>query len=250
MEKTLLLFNISFKVIYVYLSNKSFLKTPGYLHEVLCIFPYYPNFKKFFGLLFTPFKLILYNLDENICFLETDDKDAILKLSCDWCSINNGIIETAIKNIVDNPELINKVDFNKLKEFDKFLDFILIYRSEQLTNLEIENWCNNKFGKITIDLLLLSKIYLKLEMIELRWCPFKRSKEFYYRNKDKRFILPNYENIYKVGEILSKHETINCNNCPNIVNNNWEFTKSNKQSIFQPLLDYMIKEIEKCTTSI
>ena len=70
------------------------------------------------------------------------------------------------------------------------------------------------FGKKSIDLLLFSQIYLKLEMIELRWCPFKRSKEFYYRNKDKQYLEPTEKMRYEVGKILSKHETITCNNCP------------------------------------
>ena len=46
--------------------------------------------------------------------------------------------------------------------------------------------------------------------------------------------------IYEVGKILSIHETITCNNCPKVVNKNWKYTKSNKHSIFQPLLDYIM----------
>ena len=91
---------------------------------------------------------------------------------------------------------------------------------------------------------MLSSIYLKLELIELRWCPFKRSKEFYYRNKDHRYLIPTEQIIHKMGKILSEHETITCNNCPRIINEKWKFTKSNKKSIFQPLLEYMMEQIK------
>lgn len=82
-------------------------------------------------------------------------------------------------------------------------------------------------------------------MIELRWCPFKRSKEFYYRNKDNRYLEPTEKIIYEIGKILSEHDTITCNNCPRVINEKWKYTKSNKLSIFQPLLDYMVYEINK-----
>lgn len=82
-------------------------------------------------------------------------------------------------------------------------------------------------------------------MVELRWCPFKRSKKLYYRNKDKRYLEPSENMIYEIGKILSKHEIITCSNCPKVVNEKWQYTKSNKRSIFQPLLNYMIEEINK-----
>ena len=114
-----------------------------------------------------------------------------------------------------------------------------------MTDAKVEKWCKRTFGKITIDLLLLSKIYLKLEMVELRWCPFKRSKEFYYRNQDKRYLKPTEKVIHEVGKILSKDETITCNNCPRLVNEKWKYSKSNKRSIFRPLLDHMMEKIKK-----
>jgi len=152
-------------------------------------------------------------------------------------------METVKQNVIKHPTILKQIDFEKLKIMDTYIDFILIDRKEKLTNKQIEKWCEKTFGKITIDLLLLSSLYLKGEMIELRWCPFKRSKKFYYRNKDKRYLEPTEKTIYKVGKILSNYETITCNNCPKVVNENWKYTKSNTQSIFQPLLDYMIKEI-------
>jgi hypothetical protein len=241
--------------------------------ELVKIYPHYPFLKLIMNYLFTPLKPALHNLDKNVCFLHLrsfktppsgavmsdeddadcafsmrkgvniDDKYVCLRLGCDWCSIVNGIMETAKQNIIKNPKLVKRIDFEKLKIADKYLDFILVDRKEKLTNDKIEKWCQKTFGKTTTDLLLLSQIYLKIEMIELQWCPFKRSKEFYYRNKDKRYLEPTEQMIYEFGKIISKHETITCNNCPKVINEKWKYTNSNKPSVFQPLLDYMMEEI-------
>jgi hypothetical protein len=221
-----------------------------YLHELIFIYPTYPIIKMFINYYFNHLIPALNNLDKNVCFLDIDEKYDKIRLSCDWCSLCNGIIETAKQNIIKNPKLLKKIDFQKLEFCNRYLNFILIDRSEKITDKQIKKWCKKTFGKFINsknknDLLLLSQIYLKFESIELIWCPFKRSKEFYYRNKDKRFLEPTEKIIYKVGKILSKYETINCHNCPKIVNANWKYTKSNKQSIFQPLLDYMMEEIKK-----
>jgi hypothetical protein len=197
--------------------------------------------------LFTPLKPVLLNLDKNVCFLDikVNKDNEVFIIGCDWCSICNGIIETAKQNIINNPLLINRIDFKKLQIFNTQLSRVLSNRNVIPSNVQIKEWCYNTFKQINNNLLLLSLIYLKLELIELRWCPFKRSKETYYRNKDNRYLILNDETVFEVGKILTEHEIITCNNCPNIVNANWKYTKSNTMSIFQPLLDYMMKEINK-----
>ena len=177
-----------------------------------------------------------------LCFMDIDNNT--FRLTCDWCSIVNGIVETSKQNIINRPELVNQIDFVRLPLAEIFLDFILTGRTEKVTQEQAELWCNDTFGQVTSDHLLFSRIYIKLEHIELRWCPFKRSKEFYYRNKDKRYLEPTEQTIYEVGQILSKHETITCNNCPRVINAEWKYTKSNEKSTFQPLLDYMMCEIQ------
>jgi hypothetical protein len=215
------------------------------LVEGIKIMPYYLVLKSITKHLFTPLKPALYNLDKNVCFLDIDDKYSNIRISCDWCSLCNGIVETAKQNIIKTPKITKSIDFEKLKIINKNLDNVLVDRTERVTNEKIEEWCENTFGKKSNELLLFSQIYLKIEMIELRWCPFKRSKEFYYRNKDNRYLDPTEKTIYEVGKILSKYEMIVCTNCPKVVNEKWKYTKSNKHSIFQPLLDYMIDEIKK-----
>jgi hypothetical protein len=216
---------------------------PSFDYESVKIMPHYICLKIVMRYLFAPLQAALYNLDKNVCFLDIDDKYANIKLSCDWCSICNGIIETAMQNIQENPELLGSIDFGGLQVFDRYLDFILVNRTTKITNLEAERWCVNRFWRRTDEHILLSKIYLKFEMIELRWCPFKRSKEFYYRNRDARYLEPTDQMIYELGKILAEYETITCNNCPKIINEKWKYTKRQSESIFQPLLDYMMREI-------
>ena len=77
-------------------------------------------------------------------------------------------------------------------------------------------------------------------MVEMRWCPFKRSKELYYRNKDKRFIEYSEETFFEIGKILTNNDTITCNNCPLVVNQYLPNRDINIQpSPLIPLLDYI-----------
>jgi hypothetical protein len=212
-------------------------------HEVFFIYPHYPFLLFFVMYAFEPLKPVLRRLDKNVCFLDiaqTPNNEYTI-IGCDWCSICNGMLETAKQNLIKHPELIHQIDFCKLKFADYFFDFILIYRTDKITN--VEHWCKATFGEINDNLLLFSRLYLKVELIELRWCPFKRSREFYYRNKDARYIEPTEQTIYEMGQLLRKKE--NCCDCPKIVNKKWKYTKSNKQSMFQPLLDYMVKDTKK-----
>ena len=194
-------------------------------YEKFKIMPVYPILKFFYNYIFTPLKPALRGLDKNVCFMDIDVNEPIFIMNCDWCSIFNGTIHTAIENIKKDNKLLHLIDLKKLHYADKYLDFILVDRK-----------VSNK------DKDLLSRIYIKSEMIELRWCPFKRSKEVYYRNKDIRFLEPSEKTIIEVGKILSEHETITCNNCPKVVNANWN-RKSNTTSAFKPLLDHMLRQI-------
>lgn len=103
--------------------------------------------------IFVPLKRALNNLETNVCFLEIDDKYEDLKISCDWCSICNGIVETAKQNIIKNPRIIKLIDFRKLQVLDKLFDFVLIDRTEKLINKKTEEWCYNTFEKLYMIIL-------------------------------------------------------------------------------------------------
>ena len=241
-KEDLILLNISTKSIIVYATRGSGIKT-DITNEGLRISPHYVNLKMAMRV-FHILKPALHNLEKNVCFLDIDNKYENIKMSCDWCSICNGVFETVKQNIIDDYTLLKKINIKNLDFFDAYLDTILTNRTRKITTDEIKTWCKKTFKIVTKDLLLLSSMYLKLELVELRWCPFKRSKEFYYRNKDSRYLVPTEKIIHKIGKILSEHETITCNNCPKIINEKWKFAKSNKKSTFQPLLEYMMEEIE------
>lgn len=241
-KEDLILLNISINSIIVYATLGSGINADK-TNEASHILPHYVNLKAFMRV-FHILKPALHNLEKNVCFLDIDDKYENIKISCDWCSICNGVFETAKQNIIDDSNLLKKINIKNLDFTDSFLDTVLTNRKRKITTDEIKSWCKKTFKNVTNDLLLLSSIYLKLELVELRWCPFKRSKEFYYRNKDHRYLIPTEQIIHKMGKILSEHETITCNNCPRIINEKWKFTKSNKKSIFQQLLEYMMEQIK------
>jgi len=248
LKEDLILLNIQNKAIKVYKENVHPAIQSKTSYEHLRVLPHYINLKIFMRV-FHILKPAITNMIDNICFLDIHEKYENIKIACDWCSICNGIFETAKQNILSNPNILKKINIKKINFFDKYLNFVLYSRKKKISFIEIEKWCINTFHKKTDDLLLLSSIYLKLECVELRWCPFKRSKEFYYRNKDSRYLVPTEKIIHRFGKILSEHETIACNNCPNIINENWKYSNSNSNksssSIFQPLLDYMMEELNK-----
>lgn len=241
LKEEFILLNIQNESIKVYMKNRH----PAVLkinNEHLRVLPHYKNLKIFIRT-FHVLKPALRNLNNNICFLDIHEKYENIKIACDWCSICNGVFETVKQNIKDDPCLLKKIDIQKIKFFDEYLNYVLRSREKKISDNEIEKWCQHTFHKKSNDLFILSSINLKLELIELRWCPFKRSKEFYYRNKDNRYLCPTENVIHRMGKILSEYETVTCNNCPKIINEKWKYTRSNKDSIFQPLLNHMMEEI-------
>lgn len=197
---------------------------------------FYTNF-------FMPLRHALFGLQNNISFLYADlgKNLEIFKINCDWCSVCNGIIHTAITNVARNPELRNRINYNKLKIVSHFLDACLANRTNKVLPEKIAAHARATFGSSTRGLYMLSKIYLQLEQVELRWCPFKRSKDFYYRNSDPRYITPDLQNIYTIGKLLSQHETVSCENCPVLINSRLKLKR--ETSLFQPFLDLMIENL-------
>lgn len=187
---------------------------------------------------YEPFKHLLFGLEDNVSFMEIE---CDFRRGCDWCSLTNGMCETVRINLQRNPDA--PLDITKLEILNSYFDIVLANRK---TKVIADEWCLATFGKITRELLLFSQIYLKVEQIELRWCPFKRSRETYYRNKDVRYLEPSVQMMYEVGKILATNDTITCNNCPKLLNQCDQFPRATTPSLFQPLLDAMLREIEQC----
>lgn len=216
--------------------------------EAIKVAPTYLVMKLFMSYAFNPLKPALSGLENQISFINVDHES--LKMSCDWCSICNGVIETAKINIIKNPALIDAIDFDGLSVINKYLSFALSGRKKTIKRRHAKQWCAAVFPQATFryiidhrlnNLIMFGLVYLKLESLELRWCPFKRAKEFYYRNHDPRYMPLNHQTIYLMGKILAHHETITCNNCPQLINQHTNFKPT--RSIFEPLLNYMLDEI-------
>jgi hypothetical protein len=54
----------------------------------------------------------------------------------------------------------------------RYFDVVLMHRLSRPTNVDVHMWCISAFGSSNEKLMLLSKLYLQLETVELRWCPF------------------------------------------------------------------------------
>lgn len=214
------------------------IRDSSWLYEYAFIVALYPQLKLFVNVVLKMIPL-LDGINENVCFMTIPDETAF-KIGCDWCSLVNGCLETIKQNCIKHPD--KRYLIRNMQVYDTYSDLALLKRTTKLTDTDAKEWCKKTFGAIDDDLLLFSRIYLKLEMIGLRWCPFRRSRKSYYRNKDKRYLPVSKQTIFEVGRILETHETITCNNCPKIVNDNWQYAKCDTQSIFQPLLDAIVSE--------
>lgn len=213
------------------------------VRELMKIYPSKTFIRIFLDLVIGPMRPILNGLSKNISYINVGIAD-LLKISCDWCSLCNGVIETARQNLIENPELWKHLNESDFIIIDKYLNFILDERKIEVTQTQIDHFSDLNFGTNTTIQSLFSMCYLKFELIELRWCPFKRSGEFYYRNKDRRFINPTKENIRLIGAVLMKEESITCNNCPSIVNENANVFIEEQSSHLDHLFDDLIKYIE------
>jgi hypothetical protein len=186
------------------------------------------------------FSPALKNYKDNVSFLNTDDLS--FKIGCDWCSLNNGLLETVRQNCIKDNSLLDKIDVRFLKSAITFFDFVLISRKEKINEDKIICWCYKNFNNHDDKKRLLGKLYLQLEEVELRWCPFKRSKEFYYRNQDPRYFTPSEANLYKIGKILSQKDKIECNKCAEFINSSQK--KEEGDSPFSFLVDEIVKKYD------
>ena len=110
----------------------------NYIIEGIKILPLFFFTKFLINYLFEPLIYTLKGLENNVSFLDIDcDNCNEIKLYCDWCSLCNGIIETAKENIIKNPDLIKTINFNKLNICVLYTDFILIHRKHKITNKDV-----------------------------------------------------------------------------------------------------------------
>ena len=175
-------------------------------------------------------------LDSYVSFsrLNLTDSD---RLNCDWCSMANGLIRLIADsvNYYKNTNVVCNLKLSNIKFLVNLLKVGLIHRAKKITKEDVNVFIKNNFDGQTSELIeIISTLYLYLEQIEMRWCPFK-SMEEYYRNTDYRYLPINKETIYYAGKILSKQDTIECYLCNKILNSNMDIKYMSKENDYSPM---------------
>ena len=93
-------------------------------------------------------------------------------INCDYCSLVNGVIHTAVENVKRDMSLVQLINVDRVSFAVRYFDVVLMHRLSRPTNVDVHMWCISAFGSSNEKLMLLSKLYLQLETVELRWCPF------------------------------------------------------------------------------
>jgi len=211
---------------------------PYYFWKGIKLFPSYPVLNLFLFVLVKPMKPLLRNVGDNISFLNINN--CAFSISCDWCSIVNGTLETVRVNLNKKPELLDHVDFSPICNFIK-LNQVVCFFDDTWSTERINKHRGKLFGTILTEdnserLHLIAKLYTYLEYTEKKWCPFKRAAKLYYRNP--KYMSLTERNIRNFGKIISKTKLV-CHHC-NFELNKTITKKKTDNYIFQPMLDYLV----------
>ena len=195
---------------------------------------------------------LLDDLRRNVCFLHNPGKKLSPQfvMHCDWCSLLNGICHTIKTNAgrgTDAARVIG-VASRDFERAEAYMRFAMASRSNEDENAflrDADAYCAEAFGCTDESLRAFSRFALRLERVELVWCPFKRCAEDYYRNTDERYAKnPSQaaeEALYKrLGAMLG--DTVECRNCASEFNAAFPMEGSNTKSIYQGLLDALCND--------
>ena len=195
---------------------------------------------------------LLQNLHKNVCFLHNPDKKLSPQfvMHCDWCSLLNGICHTIKTNAgtgADAARVIG-VASNEFARAEAYMRFAMASRTDEDDDAFLRDayaYCEEAFGSTHESLRVFSRFALRLERVELVWCPFKRCAEDYYRNADERYAnnpSPQAEEaLYRrLGAMLG--DTVECRDCAAAFNAAFPMEGSNARSIYQGLLDALCND--------
>ena len=195
---------------------------------------------------------LLDGLRQNVCFLHNPGKKLSPQfvMHCDWCSLLNGICHTIKTNagIGTDAARVIGVASKDWERAEAYMRFAMASRNNEDENAflrDADAYCEENFGCTQESLRVFSRFALRLERVELVWCPFKRCAEDYYRNADARYAsTPSPENeeaLYKrLGAMLG--DTVECKNCASEFNAEFPMEGSNTRSIYQGLLDALCND--------
>ena len=202
------------------------------------------------------FKFLTINnnkkLEEFVSFTRIDFAPQV-KLFCDWCSIVNGYYSFLIDSINNNNRSIelnnpiNKIKTLKLKLSLLEITHLYIFKTKLFNKSPYDKKIfqshdttlsqhiispshlfpeiyENSSGDFKKILILLTKSYHILQLIERRWCPFQHMKRIAmleHIDKDRYDSYINcdgFDEIVKAGKILSQFENIPCHECVSKLN--------------------------------
>lgn len=203
-----------------------------------CVYNYYKSIQIF----------NIYSLNNYVSFNRLNI-GFLDKLSCDWCSIVNGIARTSLdslKYLETNYYYPPNISTDEIDKLYNGLIRALFLREKLPDENEYKEYIIKNFNTYLYQnneyIIKTCKILVLLEYIELRWCPFKAMVNYYYRNDDIRYIYPSNINIKIAGYILSNHETIDCYLCNLYINNS--IKQINYVNPISPLYDYYFKLLD------
>ena len=195
---------------------------------------------------------LLDGLRSNVCFLHNPDKKLSPQfvMHCDWCSLLNGICHTIKTNAGTGASAARAIgvasrDFERAEAYMRFAMASRNNEDEDAFVADADAYCDEAFGSLDESLRVFSRFALRLERVELVWCPFKRCAEDYYRNTDERYAKnpsPQAEEaLYKrLGAMLG--DGVECRDCAAEFNAAFPMEGSNTRSIYQGLLDALCND--------
>ena len=196
---------------------------------------------------------LLDGLHKNVCFLHNPGKELSPQfvMHCDWCSLLNGICHTIKTNAgrgTDAARVIGVAsrDFERAEAYMRFAMASRHNEDDDAFLRDADAYCEENFGTSAHESLrAFSRFALRLERVELVWCPFKRCAEDYYRNTDARYAndpSPAAEEaLYRrLGAMLG--DTVECRDCASTFNAEFPMEGSNTKSIYQGLLDALCND--------
>ena len=196
---------------------------------------------------------LLRGLRQNVCFLHNPGKTLSPQfvMHCDWCSLLNGICHTIRQNAgsgADAEALLGVAaeEFDRAGAYMRFAMASRGNRDDAQFAADADAYCEQAFGSTHASLRSFSRFALRLERVELVWCPFKRCAEDYYRNGDPRYAkAPSAEAetaLYTtLGAMLG--DDVACRDCAASFNAAFPLEGSNTRSIYQGLLDALCDDV-------
>jgi hypothetical protein len=209
--------------------------------EALCILPSPSNLLTVYGLqkLLQPITQRYPKPLASFISLTRAPFSPVMKLSCDWCSICNGLTEHIRQSIVYDMENNSSKIVNAAFKTRWLPLACLVYLVGWMfwvpVLLRISTHTNTPWIPVQtlfkvdslyqqplatrVGLATLTHMYNLIQLYEIRWCPFKHMKDVYTAHpKYQDFIeCTDYETLFKCGEIIAEHGQIDCYKCAELV---------------------------------